>query len=73
VILQPFDTRGNETYPYLWVITGDPRYLGHKTQTIAFEPSIDWVARVVHSMGGSIGTHMVLHVPSWDLVVKSWS
>jgi hypothetical protein len=73
VILQPFDTRGNQSNPDLWVITSDPRYPGHKTLTIAFEPSVDRVARVVHSMRGSIGTHMVLNVPSWDLVVKSWS
>jgi hypothetical protein len=36
------------------------------------EPSIEWVARAVHSTGGRIGTHMSLRVPSWDLEMTPW-
>jgi hypothetical protein len=36
------------------------------------EPSIEWVAGADHLMGGRIGTHMLLEVPSRDSVVRLW-
>jgi hypothetical protein len=54
---------GNQSYPDLWVITGNPQYPGYKTPTVSPEPSVEWVARAVHSMGGTIGTLMLQRVP----------
>jgi hypothetical protein len=66
MVPQPLATGGNQPYLDLWVITGDPWYLRYKAPTVALEPSIKWVARAIHSMGGRIGTHMILWVLSWD-------
>jgi hypothetical protein len=63
MVLQPFATSGSLLFPDFWVITGDPLYLGYKTPIVASEPSVERMARVVHSMGGRIGTHMILWVP----------
>jgi hypothetical protein len=30
------------------------------------EPSVEQVAGAIHSLGGRIGTHMILWVPPWD-------
>jgi hypothetical protein len=62
MILQPFTTRGNQSYLYFWVVTDNPLYLGYKTLTIAPEPSVDPVAGAVHSMVASMGV-------TWNPVV----
>jgi hypothetical protein len=67
MVTQPFAAGGNRSYLDLWVITGDPRYSGYKTPTVAPEPSVERVARAVHSIRGRIGTHMILRVSLWDL------
>jgi hypothetical protein len=36
-------------YLDFWVITDDPWYSGYKTLTVAPKPSVEWVARAVHS------------------------
>jgi hypothetical protein len=72
MIPQPFTARGNPPYPEFWTITGGPQYSGYYTPIVTPEPSVEWVARVGHSMIGKIGTHMLLWVPSWDLVVRPW-
>jgi hypothetical protein len=69
IVPQSFVAGGNQSYLDFWVITGDLRY---KTTIVAPEPSIERVARAVHSIGGRIGTHVVLWVPQWELVVRSW-
>jgi hypothetical protein len=53
-----------------WAVIGDPWYPGYKTPTVAPEPSVEWVAGAVHSMGGRIGTHMLQWVPPRDSVVR---
>jgi hypothetical protein len=53
-------------YPDYWAIIGDPRYLGYKTMTVAFEHSVEWVARAGRLMDGRIGTHMILWGPPRD-------
>jgi hypothetical protein len=55
-----------------WPIADDPWYRGYKTQTVAHDPSVEWVVRAVHSMGGKIGTHISLWVPSQNSVVRPW-
>jgi hypothetical protein len=55
-----------------WAITGSPRYLGCVTMTVASEPIVEWVAEVVHSMGGRSGTHMLPRVPTGDSMVRPW-
>jgi hypothetical protein len=52
-----------------WVITGVPRYPRYKTPTVALEPFVERVAGGVRSVGGRIGTHMLLWVLSQDRVV----
>jgi hypothetical protein len=49
-----------------WVIIGVPQYPRYKTSTIAFEPFVERMAGATRSMGGRIGTHMLLQVPSQD-------
>jgi hypothetical protein len=51
-------------------VTGGPRYLRYKTLTVTSKPSVERVARAVHSMGGRIGTHMSIRVPPRDSVVR---
>jgi hypothetical protein len=53
-------------YPDYWAIIGDPRYLGYKTMTVAFEHSVEWVAGAGRLMDGRIGTHMILWGPPRD-------
>jgi hypothetical protein len=48
---------GNRSYPDLWVVPGDPWYPGYKISTVALKPSVERVARDVHSVGDKIGTH----------------
>jgi hypothetical protein len=60
LVPQPFAIGGNQLYPDILVGTGDPQYPGYKTLTVAPEPSIERVTRVVHSTRGRIGTHMIL-------------
>jgi hypothetical protein len=55
-----------------WVVIGGPRYSGYKTLTVAPKLSVERVTKVVHSMGGRMGTHTSLRVPSWDSVVRPW-
>jgi hypothetical protein len=64
-----FATGGKRAYLDFWAVTGDPWYSGYKTLTIAPESSVESVVRAVHTMGGKIGTHMILWVPPWDLEV----
>jgi hypothetical protein len=64
LVPQPFSDGRNWSYQDFLVITSDLRYPGYKTPTVAPEPSIEWVARAVHSMGGRIGTHMLVQVES---------
>jgi hypothetical protein len=71
-VSQTFATRGKRSYPDWWVITSDPRYLGYKIPIVASEPFIERVARVVHSMGGRIGTLMLLRVPLQDSDSRPW-
>jgi hypothetical protein len=66
VVPQPFAAVGNWLYLDFWAVTNDPRYPGHKTTTVAPEPSVEQVARAGHSMGGRIGTHMMLRLPPRD-------
>jgi hypothetical protein len=63
VVPQPFAAGGNRSYLDFSVVTGDRRYLGYKTPIVAPEPSVEQVAGAGHSMGGIIGTHMMLWVP----------
>jgi hypothetical protein len=63
MVPQPFVAGGNWPYLDFWAITGDPWY---KTPTVALEPSVEWVARAGHSLGGRIGTYMMLQVSSRD-------
>jgi hypothetical protein len=49
-----------------WAITSIPRYPGYKTLTVAPEHFVERMTRAVCSMGGRIGTHMLLWVPSQD-------
>jgi hypothetical protein len=70
--LQPFAAGGNRSYPKFWDVTGDPRYSVYYTSIVALEPSVEWVARAGHSTVGRIGTHMLLRVPPWDSLVRSW-
>jgi hypothetical protein len=66
VVPQPFTAGGKRSYLDLWVVTGDPRYPGYKTPTIAPKPSIARVAGADHLTGGIIGTNMMLRVSSRD-------
>jgi hypothetical protein len=70
---QPFAARGNRLYPYLRATTGAPWYPGYKTLTVAPEHFVEWADEVAYSIGGIIGTLMLLRVPSWDSVVRPWS
>jgi hypothetical protein len=63
MVPQSFATSGDWPYLDFWAITGDPRYPGYKTPTVALEPSVERVVEVIHLMGGRIGTHMILRVP----------
>jgi hypothetical protein len=72
MVPQPSTAAWNRSYPDFWVVTSNPQYPGYKTSIVAPEPSVKWVARAVHSIGGRIGTHMLLCVPSWDSVVRTW-
>jgi hypothetical protein len=72
MIPQSIATGENRSYLDLWVVIGDPRYLGYKTLIVTLEPSIERVAEAVHLTGGRIGTYMLLRVPSWDSVVRQW-
>jgi hypothetical protein len=67
--LQSFATGGNRSYTDFWVITGDP---GYKTPTVAPKHSVKEVAGAIHSTGGTIGTHLLLWVPSQDSMVTTW-
>jgi hypothetical protein len=51
---------GNQSCPEFWAITGDPRYPGYETSTIASEPSVERVVENILSGGGRIGTHILL-------------
>jgi hypothetical protein len=66
MVLELLATSGNQAYPDLWVVTGDPWYSGYQTPKVALKPSIERVVGVVHSMGGRISIHMILRVPPWD-------
>jgi hypothetical protein len=63
MVTQWFNAGGNQEYLEFWVIIGDPRYLGYETLMVSLEHSIEQVAKVGHSTGGRIGTHMLLWVP----------
>jgi hypothetical protein len=52
-----------------WAVTGVPWYHGYKTPTVALEPFVERVVRVVRSTGGRIGTHMLLWVLAHDRVM----
>jgi hypothetical protein len=58
LVPQPSVARGNRSYLEFWAITGGPRYSGYKTPSVAPDPSVEWVAGAIYSMGGRIGTHM---------------
>jgi hypothetical protein len=47
---------GNRSYLYLMVVTSEPWYLWYKTMTVAPEPSVERVARAIHSTEDRIGT-----------------
>jgi hypothetical protein len=66
MVPQLFTAGGNRSYLEFWIVIGDLRYLRYKTPTVAPEPSVGRVARVVHSMRDIIGTHMILRVPPRD-------
>jgi hypothetical protein len=36
MVSQPFATGGDQSYPEFWAVTGDPRYPGYLTPTIAY-------------------------------------
>jgi hypothetical protein len=55
-----FAARGNRSYPDYWEVTGDLRYPGYKTPTVAPEPFVERVAGAGRSKGCRIGTHMIL-------------
>jgi hypothetical protein len=59
---QSFAAGGNRSYLDFWTITCDLLYPRYKTPTVAPEPSVEHVVGASHSMGGRIGTHMVLRV-----------
>jgi hypothetical protein len=73
IVPQSFAVGENRSYPDFWVVTGDPWYPWYKTPIVAPEPSVNQVVGTIHSMGDRIGTHMLLWVPSWDLVVMPWA
>jgi hypothetical protein len=66
MVPQLFAAGGNWPYLDFWVITGDPRYLGYKTPTVAPEPFVERLAEAIPAMGGRICTHMILWVPPMD-------
>jgi hypothetical protein len=70
LVLQPSTTGGNRSYPYFLAETDGPRYPGYKISIVASQPSVERVAGAIHSMGGRIGTHMLLRVPPRDSVVR---
>jgi hypothetical protein len=49
-------------------VTNVPRYPRYKTPIVAPEPFVEWVLRAVRLMGGRVGSHMLLRVPSQDRV-----
>jgi hypothetical protein len=55
---------------FFWVITGGPWYPGYRAPTVSRGASVVWVAGAIHSMGGRIGTHMLLRVPPRNSVVR---
>jgi pimeloyl-ACP methyl ester carboxylesterase len=69
---QPFAIGGSRSYPDVWSITGGLWYPGDKTLTVANEHSVERAVVAAPSMGGRIGTHMLLHAPSRDSVVRLW-
>jgi hypothetical protein len=71
MVLQPFAAIGNRLHPKFWVVTGDPRYPGYLTPTVAYELSVEWVARAGHSIVGRTCTHMLPWALSQDSTVKA--
>jgi hypothetical protein len=63
---------GTGSYPDFWALTGGPRYSGYNTPVVAPEPSVERVAGAIRSMGGRMGTHMLLRILLQDLVVWPW-
>jgi hypothetical protein len=61
-----------DVFKFVWVITGGPWYPGYRTPTVAHEPSVERVVRVVHSLGGRSGTLMSLQVLLRDSMVRPW-
>jgi hypothetical protein len=72
MVSQPFAIGGNQSYPDFWPVTDDPWYPGYETLTVAPEHSVERVARAIQLIGDIIGTHMLLWVLPWDLVVRPW-
>jgi hypothetical protein len=72
VVPQLFVAGGNRSYIDLWAITRDLWYSRYMTSIVALVPSIERIAGAVHLMGGRIGIHMLLLMPSRDLVVRPW-
>jgi hypothetical protein len=55
-----------------WAVTDGLWYLGYSTLTVAPDPTIEWVTRAIHSVGGRSSTHRSLRVLTRDLVVRPW-
>jgi hypothetical protein len=72
IVPQLFTIGENLSYQKFWAITGGPQYPGYLTLIVAPEPSVERVAGAGHSTVGRIGTHMLLRVPSGDLVATPW-
>jgi hypothetical protein len=43
IVPHSFAAGGKQSYPDFWAITGDPRYPGYQTPTVAPEPSVECV------------------------------
>jgi hypothetical protein len=70
MVVEPFATVGNRSYPEFCVVPSDPRYPGYITPIVAPEPSIEQLARACHSMVGRTGTDMVLWALPHDSAMR---
>jgi hypothetical protein len=66
MVLEMLAAGGNRWYLELLDVIGVPRYLGYMTPIVAPEPSIEQVAGAIHSIGGRIGTHIIMRALLWD-------
>jgi hypothetical protein len=72
MVPQSFATGGNWSYPKFWAVTGDLRYPGYKTSTVAPDPFVERAVENALLTGGRIGSYMLVQALLWDSAERLW-